>query len=545
MASTAREVDSAVQLRGQTEAVRQVEVRAETAGKIVSAPIRRGAFIEEGQLLCEIDPGTRAVSLAEAEALKGEAQSRLPAARAALSEAEAAVPAARARIAEAEAAVPAADSRLLEAEANVPAAEARIAEAEAGVPAAQAQLAEAEANVPAIEARLAEAEAAVPAAQAQLAEALANVPTSEARVVEARALLREAEINFNASVQLQQSGFVAQTKLANSEAAIESARANVQAALGGLEGAKAGVEAARSAVEGARASVASAKSQVEGARAAVESARSRVEGARAAVITAKSSLEGAKAAVISAQSSREGARAAVISAESALESALAGVESAKSGVEAAQAGIRSADTVVAAANKEIERLRIHAPFAGLLESDTAELGSLLQTGGLCATVIQLDPMKLVGYVPETDVDRIEVGARAGARLASGREVEGRVTFLSRSADSTTRTFRVELEVPNPDLAIRDGQTADILIQAEGRKAHMLPQSVLTLNDTGDLGVRAVVTGEALFMPAAVLRDTMEGVWVSGLPDSLDVIVVGQEFVTDGVAVAATYRDIGE
>ena len=122
-----------------------------------------------------------------------------------------------------------------------------------------------------------------------------------------------------------------------------------------------------------------------------------------------------------------------------------------------ETNLRSAEAAVAAASKEIERLTIKAPFDGVLESDSAEIGSLLQAGGLCATVIQLDPIRLVGFVPETEVDRIEVGALAGARLAAGQEVRGSVTFLSRSADPTTRTFRVDIEVPNPDMAIRDGK----------------------------------------------------------------------------------------
>jgi multidrug efflux system membrane fusion protein len=263
------------------------------------------------------------------------------------------------------------------------------------------------------------------------------------------------------------------------------------------------------------------------------------------VETARGAVESAKAAVQSALSGVESARAGVISAEAQIQNARAGVQSALSGVEGAQAGIESAEAAVAAADKELERLEIRAPFGGLLESDTAELGALLQPGGLCATVIQLDPIKLVGFVPETEVDKVAVGAEAAARLASGGEVTGRVVFLSRSADPTTRTFRVEVEVPNPDLAIRDGQTVEIVIRADGRTAHLLPQSSLTLNDEGDLGVRIVESRRAQFVEVAVLRDTDSGIWVSGLPDAAEVIVVGQEFVTDGVPVAPSLREAAQ
>ncbi|NEX44875.1 efflux RND transporter periplasmic adaptor subunit [Pseudotabrizicola algicola] len=254
--------------------------------------------------------------------------------------------------------------------------------------------------------------------------------------------------------------------------------------------------------------------------------------AEARVIEAQARLREAEINAEAATRLQEGGFASEtrrIGTEAALESARAGVQSARSALEAIRI--------------DIARLTVTAPFEGLLETDTAELGSLVQPGGACATVIQLDPIKLVGFVPEADVDRIAVGAVAGARLISGREVQGRVTFLSRSADPATRTFRVEVTVPNPDLAIRDGQTAEMLIGADGVMAHLLPGSSLTLDNAGVLGVRLAVDGQASFAPVTVLRDTVEGVLVTGLPDEATVITVGQEFVTDGSPVTVTLRQV--
>jgi RND family efflux transporter MFP subunit len=260
--------------------------------------------------------------------------------------------------------------------------------------------------------------------------------------------------------------------------------------------------------------------------------------------TAESQIEGARAAAESARSRVEGARASLTAAEAQLEGALAGIESAKAGAENARAGIQSAEAAVAAVEKDIERLRIHAPFAGLLETDTAELGALLQPGGNCATVIQLDPIRIVGFVPETDIARIQLGAPAIARLVDDRRVSGTVSFVSRSADPVTRTFRVELTVDNTDLSLRDGQTAEIAIEAEGAQAHLLPQSALTLDDDGRLGVRTVAADNtALFTPVTVLRDARDGVWLAGLPDRAEVIVVGQEYVIDGVPVAPSFEEV--
>ena len=345
---TGQQVDSAVILRGETEAARQVDVRSETSAIVISEPLRKGAEITEGQEMCVLDPGTRETALAEARARLSEAESR--------------------------------------------------------------------------------------------------APEAQARLEEARSRLEEAQINQNAAARLNEDGFASTTRLASADAAVASARAGVSTAQSGLSAANSGVEAARAAV--------------------------------------------------------------------------------------------------AAAEKEIDRLTIRAPFSGLLESDTAELGSLLQPGALCGTIIQLDPIKLVGFVPETEVNRVSLGAQAGARFAAGGgEVVGTVTFLSRSADPQTRTIRVEIEVSNDDLAIRDGQTVEIAIASAGMSAHLIPQSALTLNDDGTLGVRLVdENAVVIFAPVSIMRDTPQGSWVTGLPQVADIITVGQEYVTEGVTVAPTWED---
>ncbi len=209
----------------------------------------------------------------------------------------------------------------------------------------------------------------------------------------------------------------------------------------------------------------------------------------------------------------------------------------------ALATLSAARAAVAAARTELDRLTIAAPFGGVLDTDTAELGSLMQPGTLCATILQLDPMRIVGFVPETRLAAVRVGAPAQARLADGQTVTGDVTFLSSAADPATRTFRVEITVDNPDLAIRDGQSTDIAIAAAGIAAHRIPSSALTLDDAGTMGVRIADADDiARFVPVRLLRDTDDGVLVTGLPDDVRIIIVGQEFVTDGVRVRVTVAE---
>jgi membrane fusion protein, multidrug efflux system len=286
------------------------------------------------------------------------------------------------------------------------------------------------------------------------------------------------------------------------------------------------------------------------AQARLSEAQSRVPEADARVTEAQARLEEAMINQNAASKLiKDGfaSQTRVAATDAAVAAARAGVTSATAGLETARSGIQAARAAVASAEKEIDRLTIVAPFSGLLESDTAELGSLLQPGALCATIIQLDPVKLVAFVPETEVHRVTTGALARARLAAGgQELNGKVSFLSRSADPNTRTFRVEINVANRDLSIRDGQTAEIVVASAGIEAHLIPQSALTLNDEGTLGVR-LIDDEAVvsFAPVTLLRDTVDGVWVGGLASEIDLIVLGQEYVTAGVQVAPTWRELGQ
>lgn len=209
---------------------------------------------------------------------------------------------------------------------------------------------------------------------------------------------------------------------------------------------------------------------------------------------------------------------------------------------ARRAALQAAQAAVRAAEIDMDRLTLEAPFDGVLESDAAEIGSLLRIGDECARIIALDPIKLVGFVSEAEIDQLGFGQTAFARLVSGRELAGSISFISRSADETTRTFRVEITAQNPRGEVRDGLTAEIFVPLAGGEAHLAPQNALTLDDAGRLGVRLVVDGRARFAPVDILRETREGLWLGGLPAQADIIFVGQEYVADGRAVEATLEE---
>jgi len=204
----------------------------------------------------------------------------------------------------------------------------------------------------------------------------------------------------------------------------------------------------------------------------------------------------------------------------------------------ATAELNAARSQVQRAQLALEKTVVRAPFDGVLEERAVVAGDYAAPGGLVARVIDLDPIRVVGSVSERNVLQLEVGQPGYARVLGDREVEGRIGFVASSADAATRTFRVELHVPNPQGRIVDGLTAQLRLPGEPVEAHRIPPSVLTLADDGTVGVKLVDEGQVVrFVPVGILADTPEGaIWVSGLPRTARLITVGQEFVAAGQRV---------
>ena len=186
---------------------------------------------------------------------------------------------------------------------------------------------------------------------------------------------------------------------------------------------------------------------------------------------------------------------------------------------------------------EIGYLTIKAPFDGVLEARTVEVGKYLQEGDPVATIFDLDPIVIVGSVTETEVDGIKLGAQAAARLITGQTVTGNIRFIASSADELTRTFRVEVAVPNPDYAIRQGVSAEISVPGAAQQAHVVSPAVLTLDQGGAVGVKIIdAANKVAFMPVEIVGEDRSGLWITGLPEKAKIVTVGQEFVSVGQVV---------
>ncbi len=211
---------------------------------------------------------------------------------------------------------------------------------------------------------------------------------------------------------------------------------------------------------------------------------------------------------------------------------------------AARARLSSARAELRAIERSQEKTRVDAPFAGSVDRLLVETGDYVQAGDPVARILNFRPTLVIGHVSETEGALLSDGLAGAGALRDGTVLSGHVRHVAAEADSQSRTHRVEFELASvADWQPLAGSTARIDIRVRSVTAHLLSPALLTLDETGRLGVKVVDPDErARFMPVQLVRAGVEGAWVSGLPERTRLITMGAGFVDDGETVEAVTEE---
>ena len=256
----------------------------------------------------------------------------------------------------------------------------------------------------------------------------------------------------------------------------------------------------------------------------------------------------ARASLAQAEASRSQAQADFDTNLSLREKGLSPANTARQfevALRAANASVRAAQAALDDAQKDLENTDIRAETSGVVQDPLANVGDMLANSGICATIVQLDPMLFAGQISETRISRVKTGMDANVTTITNQNVMGKVSYISPSAERATRSFRVEIELDNSEGRLLDGVTATAKIIVGTMPAHLIPQSALTLRTDGTLGVRILIGDVVSFRPVQIVGDEADGVWVGGLPRSVKLITLGQEYVQEGQKVLASLDRDGE
>jgi multidrug efflux system membrane fusion protein len=203
-------------------------------------------------------------------------------------------------------------------------------------------------------------------------------------------------------------------------------------------------------------------------------------------------------------------------------------------VSVARASKASAEAALTAAQEQLDNTIIRAPFAGRLNDLTLDEGEFVDSGDVVAEVLDNDPLTVVIQVPQVALSRIKPGQTAEVRFITGETRTGMVGFIGSNADEQTRTFRVEVQVDNPQSVMPAGLSARISIPTGQARGHFISPAILSLGSNGDLGIKTVAEGNVVaFQPVSIVRAQTDGIWVTGLSEDVDIITVGPGFVNAG------------
>lgn len=200
----------------------------------------------------------------------------------------------------------------------------------------------------------------------------------------------------------------------------------------------------------------------------------------------------------------------------------------------ARAAKAAADAAVTAAAEQLENTIMRAPFAGRLNEMSLEEGEFLNDGDRVAEVLDNDPLTVVIQVPQVALGRLEKGQEADVAFITGETRKGTVGFIGSNADSQTRTFRVEVAVPNPESEMPAGLSARVAIPTGMARGHFISPAILSLAPSGELGIKTVdAENKVAWQKVEIVRAETAGIWVTGLDETAQIITVGQGFVGNG------------
>lgn len=186
---------------------------------------------------------------------------------------------------------------------------------------------------------------------------------------------------------------------------------------------------------------------------------------------------------------------------------------------------------------------IKAPFAGVLNTRFVEVGDYVASGDDVAMIADLDPLIVRAHVTEQQINQLSVGQIAQVSLLNGAKAQGKLRYIASVGDDATNTFKVEVEIANHQLQMLAGLSSELTIDLAKMSAIKISPALLALDEKGNIGVKSVKETIVQFTPIEIIKSESDGIWLTGLGEQADIIVLGQGFVRAGDEVEAIFDDV--
>ncbi len=207
--------------------------------------------------------------------------------------------------------------------------------------------------------------------------------------------------------------------------------------------------------------------------------------------------------------------------------------------ESASAALVEAKASVSNAQTALNNTKITAPFSGVVDHLFVELGDFVGIGDPVANVLDLNRLVIEADVSERHIQYLQSNQKAKVRLINGDQVTGTLRYVSKISSESTNTFPIEVEISNEKGQVPAGMSAELQLSLATTQAVKVTPAMLALDEDGNLGVKTLQQEHVKFVPIQLVKAEQDGVWLSGLGESVNIITLGQGFVRDGDQVEAT------
>jgi RND family efflux transporter MFP subunit len=199
----------------------------------------------------------------------------------------------------------------------------------------------------------------------------------------------------------------------------------------------------------------------------------------------------------------------------------------KTGVQAAEADLAVAQAQRAVAERNVEKCRITAPFAGAVLERQAQVGAMATPGAALLRLVDLAPPEIEGQVQAIQADELPRASEI-AFETQGKPYPARFLRLSPVVDVAARTRVARLAFTGR--APPAGSSGTLRWVTPGA---LLPPELLVKREPG-LGAFVVESGRARFVPAPAAQEGRP--FAVALPPETPMVVRGQQGLTDGQPV---------
>lgn len=224
-------------------------------------------------------------------------------------------------------------------------------------------------------------------------------------------------------------------------------------------------------------------------------------------------------------------------------------QSVKSQKEQAEAGLRAAQANLRAATTALSYTTLRAPFAAVVEARFTNQGAQLMPGSPVLRLVNTQPLKVKGGVPERYAGDIRVGSRFKLRFNAYEmpEVEGELSFVGSLIDPQSRSFEVQAKLPNLDGRLKPEMVARMFVERRVYPAAIALPLTATLRDNRGVmafvieteGARRVAKRRALKL-GPVSGEAV--VVLEGLKPGEQVVTRGQANLTEGDRVVTGAKE---